>query len=105
MPFALNESTEFINPTKALEYMATGRPVVSTAITDVVRNFGSIIKIANNAGDFISMCQQMVSKPDQQAINAGLQLARDNSWESIVAKLEGHVVEALRKAQKIGIVV
>ena len=30
MPFAINEATEYINPTKALEYMATGRPIVST---------------------------------------------------------------------------
>jgi beta-glucosidase/6-phospho-beta-glucosidase/beta-galactosidase len=38
MPFALNEATEYINPTKALEYMATGTPIVSTAVPDVVSN-------------------------------------------------------------------
>ena len=39
MPFALNEATRYINPTKTLEYLAAGKPVVSTAIPDVVRNF------------------------------------------------------------------
>ena len=39
MCFALNEATEFINPTKALEYLATGKPVVSTAVKDVVRQY------------------------------------------------------------------
>jgi hypothetical protein len=39
MPFALNEATEYINPTKTLEYMAAGKPIVSTAVADVVRNF------------------------------------------------------------------
>ena len=44
MPFALNEATEFINPTKTLEYMAAGKPIVSTAVPDVVRNFTPIVR-------------------------------------------------------------
>lgn len=101
MPFALNEATEFINPTKALEYMATGRPIVSTAVPDVVRNFGSVIKIAEDSNDFISICKQVLKQRDEDAISAGLALARDNSWDSIVSRLENHVDEALRKAQKL----
>jgi len=99
MPFILNESTEFINPTKALEYMATGRPIVSTAVPDVVRNFGSVVKIAGTREEFISLCRQVIAAPDRQAIEGGLKLARENSWESIVAHLEDHVCEALRKLQ------
>jgi glycosyltransferase involved in cell wall biosynthesis len=101
MPFALNEATEFINPTKALEYMATGRPIISTAVPDVVRNFGSIIRIARNVDDFISLCKQALEKRDEPAINAGLTLARENSWDSIVSRLEDHVNEALRRSQKL----
>ena len=56
MPFALNEATEFINPTKALEYMATGRMIVSTAVPDVVRNFGSVVKIAGTAAGVYRAC-------------------------------------------------
>jgi len=100
MPFALNEATEFINPTKALEYMATGRPIISTAVPDVVQNFGSVIKIARNADEFISKCKDALEKRDEQAISAGLALARENSWDSIVARLENHVNDALRKSQK-----
>jgi glycosyltransferase involved in cell wall biosynthesis len=100
MPFALNESTEFINPTKALEYMATGRPVISTAVADVVRNFGSVVKIASNADEFISLCRQAAEQPDSEAIEAGIKLASENSWESIVAELEGHLQAALRKPTK-----
>ena len=47
MPFALNEATEFINPTKTLEYMAAGKPIVSTAVPDVVRNFTPIVRVAD----------------------------------------------------------
>ena len=41
MPFALNEATRFISPTKTPEYLAAGRPVVSTPIVDVVRQYGA----------------------------------------------------------------
>ncbi len=97
MPFALNAATEFINPTKALEYMATGRPIVSTAIADVVRNFGAVVKIAKTPGDFLNLCHETLKKPEPQAIQRGLQLVADNSWDSIVARLEGHIADALAK--------
>lgn len=96
MPFALNAATEFINPTKALEYMATGRPIVSTAIPDVVRNFGSIVKIAAGQDEFISHCRAALTAPDAKAVAAGLELARENSWESIVVQLEQHMKDALQ---------
>ena len=42
LPFALNESTRFISPTKTPEYLAAGLPVISTPIRDVVRPYGEI---------------------------------------------------------------
>jgi glycosyltransferase involved in cell wall biosynthesis len=99
MPFALNEATEFINPTKALEYMATGRPVVSSAVADVVTNFGSIVKIGRSHDEFISLCRESIERPDENAIAAGLKKAAENSWDSIVAQLEDHVANALKRKQ------
>ena len=58
MPFALNEATRFINPTKALEYMATGRPIVSTPVRDVVSQFSDVVLIAHNHDQFIAACEQ-----------------------------------------------
>jgi glycosyltransferase involved in cell wall biosynthesis len=95
MPFALNESTEFINPTKALEYMATGRPIVSTGVADVIRNFGSVVKVAETAAEFVELCREAIAKCDTACVECGLQMARDNSWESIVSQLENHIEEAL----------
>ena len=48
MPFAMNESTQFISPTKTPEYLAGGKPVVSTPVRDVVRHYGDLdgVKIA-----------------------------------------------------------
>src|SRR5690606_35007825 len=54
MPFARNESTRFISPTKTPEYLAGGRAVVSTPITDVVRSYGhsDMVRIADSAESF-----------------------------------------------------
>jgi len=95
MPFALNEATEFINPTKALEYMATARPIVSSAVPDVVSNFASVVKIGKSHKEFIELCKKSVEKPDTEAVARGLKMAEENQWEIIVAKLEGHIQDVL----------
>ncbi|PQV63626.1 Glycosyltransferase involved in cell wall bisynthesis [Abditibacterium utsteinense] len=95
MPFALNEATEYINPTKALEYMATATPIVSTPVPDVVSNFASVVKISGDSDEFIKICASQISQTDQIAVERGLKMAADNTWDAIVAKLEKHVEEAL----------
>ncbi len=100
MPFALNEATEFINPTKALEYMATARPIVSTAVPDVVSNFASVVKIGDSHREFTKLCQKSAERPDGEAIERGLKMAEANQWEGIVARLDQHIQDALHA--KIG---
>jgi len=95
MPFALNEATEYINPTKALEYMATGKPIVSSAVADVVTNFGAVVGIARSQEEFISLCREAVANADSARVEAGLKQAAENSWDSIVAQLEKHIADAL----------
>ncbi|MEI9891236.1 MAG: hypothetical protein WDN45_12335 [Caulobacteraceae bacterium] len=58
MPFAINESTRFISPTKTPEYLAGGRPVVSTAITDVIRHYGELdgVLVAHSYDRFVADC-------------------------------------------------
>lgn len=95
MPFAMNEHTEYINPTKSLEYMATGRPIVSSAVPDVISNFGSVVKIARSHDEFIACCRQAAASPDQEAIQRGLKMASENSWEFIVNHLDQHIRDVL----------
>lgn len=69
MPFAINESTRFISPTKTPEYLAAGRPVVSTPITDVIRHYGNLdgVHIADSAPEFVAACEAALadaSDPD-----------------------------------------
>ena len=101
MPFALNEATEFINPTKALEYMATGRPIVSTAIEDVILQFEDVVKVARTSEDFVHRCERSAKNPNVVALRRGLKLAKANSWESIVSQLEAHVVDVLANRRSI----
>jgi UDP-galactopyranose mutase len=63
MPFAINESTRFISPTKTPEFLAGGRPVVSTPITDVVRHYGTLagVKIAADPNAFIAACDEALA--------------------------------------------
>jgi len=99
MPFALNEATEYINPTKALEYMATGTPIVSTPVADVVTNFGAVVGIAQSHDEFIALCREAIEKTDTARLEAGLKQASGNTWDSIVAKLEQHIADALAPKQ------
>lgn len=95
MPFALNESTEFINPTKALEYMASGREIISTAVPDVISNFSQVVKVGYSHDEFIALCRRAVEQPDTEAVERGLEMASQNTWEMIVSKLESHIEAAL----------
>lgn len=99
MPFALNEATAFINPTKALEYMATARPIVSTAVEDVVLQFADVVSISNSHDEFIANCERAVAAPDPERINTGLQRAAGNSWDAIVARLEEYIADALAERE------
>lgn len=74
LPFARNESTRFISPTKTPEYLAAGKPVVSTAIRDVVRPYGEqgLVQIADTVSDFVA------------AIEVALQQTEDSSWQERV---------------------
>jgi hypothetical protein len=76
--------------------MATGRPVVSTAVPDVVSNFSSAAQIARSPEEFVQHCRQAIENADAKALERGLKMVAENSWETIVAKLEGHVMDALR---------
>ena len=95
MPFALNAATEFINPTKALEYMAAGRPVVSTALDEVKSNFSSSSCVAETHAEFITMCRREVNEPNDMRIRRGMNLAAENTWEAITAKMESHILDVL----------
>jgi len=58
MPFALNEATRSISPTKTLEYFAAGLPVISTRVPDVVADYSDLVHLADDADQFAVACPQ-----------------------------------------------
>jgi UDP-galactopyranose mutase len=104
MPFAMNESTEFISPTKTPEYLAGGRPVVSTPIKDVVRHYGHLegVGIASTAEEFAAACDKaMALAADREGgwlAEADLMLS-SSSWDITQARMAGLVQEVLATEQ------
>jgi glycosyltransferase involved in cell wall biosynthesis len=99
MPFALNEATEYINPTKTLEYMAAAKPIVSTAVYDVVHHFTPVVAVARSHEEFTAAVRQAIETPDEPLIRRGVDQARANSWESIVAQMERIIATAVRSRE------
>lgn len=100
MPFARNESTQFISPTKTPEYLAGGKPVVSTPIRDVVRHYGHLegVKIAATPEEFVVACEQALELSHQRGgewlAEADLVLSA-TSWDTTQARMAGLVADLL----------
>jgi glycosyltransferase involved in cell wall biosynthesis len=101
MPFALNEATRFISPTKTLEYMAGGKPVVSTAVHDVVAMYSGAVEIAYTPEQFVGACERLMSASEpmvtrRQASMAALVAA--SSWDHSANRIHALLTAARDKA-------
>jgi len=100
LPFARNDATKFISPTKTLEYMAAERPIVSTPITDVAEPYSDIVYLGGTVAEFIAACEQALasSKPERAERAAKMRhvLAR-TSWDSTVSAMVEEVEKATRR--------
>lgn len=84
LPFALNEATRFISPTKVLEYMAAELPIVCTAINDVVTPYGDIVAIGYDNEEFIAACESALSAsvPQKNVMAEKMRaIVASTSWE------------------------
>lgn len=101
MPFALNESTRFISPTKTLEYLAAGKPVVSTAVRDVGVLYGDAVAIAGDAEAFVAACRAALAETEaeraERLTHGALTVAR-GSWDATAARVECEIAAALGEA-------
>jgi glycosyltransferase involved in cell wall biosynthesis len=83
MPFARNDATKFISPTKTLEYLAAGKPVVSTPIRDVVRPYGErgIVRIAADARSFAAAVDGALAEPAESVREKARETLAQTSWD------------------------
>lgn len=85
MPFALNDATRSISPTKTLEYLAAGLPVVSTRVADVVADYCGVVRFADDGAGFADACQAVVDDPVEHRDVRTAPLARRHEWDTIAA--------------------
>ncbi len=84
IPFAINESTKYISPTKTPEYLSSGVPVVSTPIRDVVKPYGEkgIVKIAATAQEFIVAAEAYMGMQKSEWLPQADAFLADKSWDA-----------------------
>ena len=94
LPFALNDATRFISPTKTLEYMAAGRPSVSTRIRDVAEPYGHVVEIADTALAFIAACEAVLDEPAAQQASRRAQMqgiVQATSWDATADAIHAQI--------------
>jgi glycosyltransferase involved in cell wall biosynthesis len=102
LPFALNESTRFISPTKTPEYLAGGRPVVSTPITDVVRPYGELdlVRIAGTPSEFVAAIEATMSEEAASRIRRADAFLANNSWERTWGRMAALIEGAIDRSRR-----
>jgi UDP-galactopyranose mutase len=103
MPFAINEATRFISPTKTPEYLAAGCPVVSTSIRDVVRPYADLglVHIADDADGFVAALDRAMSEDAftrQAKVEACL---AGNSWDATWTRMDTLICAACSSAAAV----
>jgi UDP-galactopyranose mutase len=107
MPFARNESTRFISPTKTPEFLAGGLPVVSTPIVDVVRDWGpkgsgeaGLVEIAADPVAFAAALQKVLERPQAAWLKQVDRRLAQTSWDQTWAEMDGMIDAAMRAAAR-----
>jgi UDP-galactopyranose mutase len=104
MPFAHNESTRYISPTKTPEYLAAGKPVVSTPIIDVLRQYGryGLVNIAGTVEEFVRVTALELEHPDREEwLEHVDELLSQNSWDKTWQKMMYLITRKLNEKQRM----
>ena len=106
LPFALNEHTRYISPTKTLEYLAAEKPVVSTPVNDVVSMYGEVVRIAHDPQQFIDACDAALKEsPEQRAerLAASATTVARFSWDESARTVLRLMDEAVHRAAAVDV--
>lgn len=90
LPFALNEATQFISPTKTLEYMAAELPIVSTPIADVALLYSDIVSVAADAPAFIAACEAALLATEEEKakkVSRMREIVSSTSWDATAQQM------------------
>jgi glycosyltransferase involved in cell wall biosynthesis len=104
LPFARNDATRFISPTKTLEYMAAELPIVSTPITDVAEPYGEIVYLGEAPEEFIAACEAALGASAVERARRGARMREvlaTTSWDVTVSAMEELLAAAMSKNASI----
>jgi glycosyltransferase involved in cell wall biosynthesis len=94
MPFALNEATRSISPTKTLEYLAAGLPVVSTRVPDVVADYTGVVHLADTAAEFAEACDAVLLHSRLERDRRLRPIKRRHEWDVIASSMAEIMTDA-----------
>jgi UDP-galactopyranose mutase len=97
LPFARNASTRYISPTKTPEYLAAGKPVVSTSIRDVVRPYGQqgLARIADSIDEFVAAVGAALRDEKVERLRAADAFLTHLSWDGTWLRMRQLVEQAI----------
>lgn len=98
VPFADNEATRYLSPTKTLEYFAGLKPVVSSPVKDVVENYADIVRLARTPEEYVAAVRAALAEDNQDRARRGLEKANEKTWDAIVQQMTALVDDAERRA-------
>lgn len=100
LPFARNDATRFISPTKTLEYMAAELPIVSTPITDVADPYGDIVYLGGTPEEFLAACDAALTASGEERdrrVTLMRKVLSGTSWDVTVSAMEALLGAAVEK--------
>ena len=97
LPYILNQVTRDIHPVKILEYLASGRPVISTPLPDVKRFYEDVVQIADTPEAFTRAAQDALEHEDSQSRSLRVNFARPKTWENMTRAMMNAMGRHLNK--------
>ena len=103
MPFALNEATRSISPTKTLEYLAAGLPVVSTRVADVVADHAAVVHLVDTSEEAAAACRRVIGQSQAKRDRLAAPLQARQEWDTIARQMGELVAAAVhRRGSPVG---
>jgi UDP-galactopyranose mutase len=104
LPFARNQATKYISPTKTLEYMAAGKMIVSTPITDVAEPYGDLVFLGATPEEFVAACERALGQtaPQQARIRSRMrEVLSQTSWDATASRMRQLIAGVAAKEVRV----
>ena len=99
MPFALNDATKYISPTKTLEYMAAEKPIISTRVKDVEREYSNCVHLVSDSNEFVEKVKMILYPKELELsyLKSYDDILNKTSWNSTVNGMKEAIGELIAK--------